>query len=321
MVTRALSAPRRFFLGTHHPDWLAKAGVPLFVSRRRLENMKRLPRSIAPWALDSGGFTELQLYGRWRLAEEEYVRLVRRFRDEIDQLAWAAPQDWMAEVPVREGLIRRKRGKRKAAIDVREWLEWARQAGPVMTKAVAMAEELGDDAEVLFHGTGLSVEEHQARTIENLLNLRWLAPDIPWAPVLQGWSVADYWRHVEAYAAAGIDLRAEPIVGVGSVCRRQGSPIAALIFQTLASMGLRLHGFGVKVEGLLRFGEVLGSADSLAWSYHARRRPSMIEGHDKPGPGRRTGHKNCANCLEYALQWLADLMDRLGWEAGPAAPT
>jgi hypothetical protein len=27
--------PEGFFLGTHHPHWLASAGVPLFVSRRR----------------------------------------------------------------------------------------------------------------------------------------------------------------------------------------------------------------------------------------------------------------------------------------------
>lgn len=49
------------------------------------------------------------------------------------------------------------------------------------------------------------------------------------------------------------------------------------------------------------------------------RRPPMIAGHDKPGPGRRTGHKNCANCLDYALVWLADLHDRVEALQGSSA--
>src|SRR6266536_2188786 len=40
--------------------------------------------------------------------------------------------------------------------------------------------------------TGLSVAEHQARTIANYLRLRNLAPDLPFVPVLQGWTLADY---------------------------------------------------------------------------------------------------------------------------------
>lgn len=49
----------KFYLGAHHPGWLAHAGVPLFVSYARLGPMKRLPRAAAPWALDSRGFSEL----------------------------------------------------------------------------------------------------------------------------------------------------------------------------------------------------------------------------------------------------------------------
>ncbi len=59
-----------FLLGTHQPGWLGRpeiaAGrVPLFVSDRRLRVYRQLPRAAAPWAADSGGFTELQKYGRW----------------------------------------------------------------------------------------------------------------------------------------------------------------------------------------------------------------------------------------------------------------
>ena len=49
----------KFYLGTHQTGWLAKLDVPLFVSRRRLATLRKLPRAVGSWALDSGGFTEL----------------------------------------------------------------------------------------------------------------------------------------------------------------------------------------------------------------------------------------------------------------------
>jgi hypothetical protein len=49
------------------------------------------------------------------------------------------------------------------------------------------------------------------------------------------------------------------------------------------------------------YGCQLASADSLAWSYDARRAA--------PLPGRP--HKSCANCAEYAECWRDDLIDRL----------
>jgi hypothetical protein len=251
-----------FFLGTHQVDWLAHAGVPLFVSRSRLVGRRSFPRAVAPWALDSGGFTELSLHGRWRTAARAYVDDVRRFRDEIGSLAWCAPQDWMCE----PGVIAR---------------------------------------------TGLSVDEHQRRTLENYLELRSLAPELPFVPVLQGWSIADYWRHQEAYARAGVDLAALPLVGVGTVCRRQGTATASAIFTVLAADGLRLHGFGLKTLGLRSFAGSLVSADSLAWSLDARKsRP--LDGHT---------HSSCANCLPYAMEWRDALLDRLPdtrWKAGVA---
>jgi hypothetical protein len=71
--------------------------------------------------------------------------------------------------------------------------------------------------------TGLSVEEHQRRTIASVLELRALAPEIAWAPLLQSWTDGDYWRHAEQYERAGVDLRREARVGLGSVCRRQST--------------------------------------------------------------------------------------------------
>ncbi|MFB8353448.1 hypothetical protein ACFC8B_30215 [Streptomyces niveus] len=90
-----------------------------------------------------------------------------------------------------------------------------------------------------------------------------------------------------------MNLRAEPTVGLGSVCRLQSTAKGAEIVTVMAARGYRLHGFGFKTLGLARVGHLLTSADSMAWSTHARKRPPM--------PGHT--HKNCANCQPYALKW------------------
>ena len=62
------------YIGSHEPSWLGRAGIPLFISHRRLARLKRtLPTAIAPWALDSGGFSELALFGGWKTTALEYV--------------------------------------------------------------------------------------------------------------------------------------------------------------------------------------------------------------------------------------------------------
>lgn len=233
-----------FYLGTHEPSWLARTDVPLFISRRRLTSRSRLPVALGPWALDSGGFTELNLHGRWETTAAQYAAEAERFAAEVGQLAWAAPQDWMCESFV-----------------------------------------LGK--------TGRTVREHQDLTTASYLELRALAPGVPWAPVLQGWSIDDYLGHADQYHAAGIDLSAATIVGVGSVCRRQGTREIADLLAILAAKGLRLHGFGLKLAGLARSADSLASADSMAWSFRARRSP--------PLPG--CTHRSCANCQRYALRW------------------
>lgn len=141
--------------------------------------------------------------------------------------------------------------------------------------------------------TGRTVADHQARTVASVAELRALAPDLPWVPVLQGWVLSDYLACIDLYADAGIDLTTERTVGIGSVCRRQSTTEIALICSALAALGIQLHGFGVKTLGLQNYGRHLGSADSLAWSYNARKRPAL--------PGHR--HRTCANCIVWALRW------------------
>ena len=142
--------------------------------------------------------------------------------------------------------------------------------------------------------TGLTVEEHQRRTTENYLELVDRTPDLPWVPVLQGWTLEDYHWHASDYIEAGVSLKDLPVVGIGSVCRRQATAEAAGIIRSLWARGIRnLHGFGFKVQGLREVGALMASADSMAWSYRARR--------SEPLPG--CTHKSCANCQKFALQW------------------
>lgn len=144
----------------------------------------------------------------------------------------------------------------------------ARETGSLQWAAIQdwMVE---DDA---LAATGLTVEEHQRRTLASYLELRELSPETRWLPVLQGRTLAEYEAHLGMYAAAGVHLELMELVGVGSVCRRQSDSDIAELLAGLAGRGLRLHGFGVKLGGLRLAAEWLASSDSLAWSYGAVRR-------------------------------------------------
>lgn len=152
--------------------------------------------------------------------------------------------------------------------------------------------------------TGLSVRDHQDRTVANYLELRGRGPFVP---VLQGQHLPDYERCVDLYDTAGVDLRAEPVIGLGTVCRRQNAPEIARIVTELANAGLRLHGFGMKSQGLARVAHLLVSADSMAWSTRGR----MAWQHDRL---TLCGHHegSCANCMAWALRWRDHVTDGLG---------
>lgn len=233
----------KFYLGTHKPHWLHVVDCPLFVSRRRLACCVALPRARCRWALDSGGFSELTLFGEWRTSPAKYAEEVQRYSREIGELDFAAQQDWMCEPH-------------------------------------------------LLAKTGLTVNEHQRRTVRNLLELRELAPDMPFIPVLQGWEPDDYLRHWEMWHVYGVDLEAEPLVGMGSICRRQATGGVEELVRHV-SKWVRLHGFGLKLNGLGRLAPHLQSSDSMAWSFRARNLPPM-RGHT---------HKACVNCVHFAWNW------------------
>lgn len=121
--------------------------------------------------------------------------------------------------------------------------------------------------------TGLSIAEHQRLSIERYDDLLACDTGVYILPVLQGYAAADYVSHVRQYGAR---LAPGAWVGVGSICKRNGDPdaIASVLLAIRRERpDLRLHGFGLKTtalgSGLIR--EMLYSADSMAWSFAARR--------------------------------------------------
>jgi hypothetical protein len=274
----------RILLGTHMKNWLWDPdprfdNITYFVSYNRLDMRSTpFPRARRDCCFDSGGFTHLKKYGCWTVGPADYVDKVRRWREELgqDRVLWIAPQDWMCEPWVIFGKNQHLSPKHR---DFFHGTRLARGVGPG-------GPELDLD-------TAVSV--HQRFTVDNYLELRSLAPDLPIIPVLQGWELRHYQRCADMYAAAGVDLSAAAVVGLGSVCRRQATTEIRDIVNHFAAQGLRLHGFGVKALGLASYAGGLVSADSLAWSDDARRsKKGALPGHT---------HKNCANCPDWALDW------------------
>jgi hypothetical protein len=229
----------KFYLGTHRDGWLKHADVPLFISNRVLKDRKTLPVAVTNWALDSGGFSELSLYGEWRTLPDEYLNNIKRYKT-IGKLDWVAPQDWMCEP-------------------------------------------------FIIQKTRLSVKEHQKRTVENFIYLKEREDLV--IPVIQGFTLNDYETCIELYSKHKIDLTTFPIVGIGSVCRRQHTYEIANIIKKLSY--LNLHGFGVKLKGLDKISAYLKSSDSMSWSFNARKSTPLPE----------CSHNSCANCYTYARQY------------------
>ena len=234
-----------FYLGAHQPHWLWQAGFPLFVSHRALTRRRGFRPASCRWALDSGGFTELSMHGRWITPPEDYAAAVTRYAEQIGGLDFAAPQDWMCE--------------------------------PVMLAR-----------------TGLPVAEHQHRTVANYLALRQLAPacrSSRWCRA-GGWPTT--WPAWTCTPRPGSTWPRCPGSGSGQCAAASPPPRSPSSSPPWPARGLRLHGFGIKTSGLGQYGHLLASADSMAWSYAARRAPAL--------PGCH-GHRNCANCLTYATTW------------------
>lgn len=159
--------------------------------------------------------------------------------------------------------------------------------------------------------TGLTIEEHLRRTVDSVVELRSLGIKTRVIPILQGWLRPHYLRCAEMYADAGIDLLAEPLVRVGSMCRRQNHWRASSWTTSPASAPkgrrwCRCTPSKFKIQGLT-LSRSLASADSMAWSSAGRRER-----------GCSPTHKTESNCMSYALWWRNHLMERLDDAGVPA---
>ncbi|WP_291536231.1 hypothetical protein [Brevundimonas sp.] len=132
--------------------------------------------------------------------------------------------------------------------------EWAAELHRLWTNGVvkitvAVSEDYMCEPWMLVK-TGMTIEQHQRLTVERyddlLVALHDLfdgPPPFEVMPVLQGYAITDYLRHIEMY---GPRLKPGMWVGVGSVCKRQGN--VAIIEDLLSAIkevrpDIRLNGF------------------------------------------------------------------------------
>lgn len=226
-----------FFTGMHHPHsckHLLFACVSINALRTRKSPFEPPAEG---WMLDSGAFTEISTHHAYRHSPEEYAIEASRWL-RVPGLRVIVSQDYMCEP-------------------------------------------------FILEKTGLTVADHQRLTIERYDRIlaaweplaemaAWagMTPEpVPLMPVLQGWTKEDYVAHLRAY---GDRIKPGMWVGVGSVCKRQGSPEQVLdILRAIKAErpDLRLHGFGMKITALMHAAvrALLYSADSMAWSFAARK--------------------------------------------------
>jgi hypothetical protein len=120
--------------------------------------------------------------------------------------------------------------------------------------------------------TQMTIKRHQELTIQRYDELIKLT-NVFIMPVLQGYQPYEY---VECLGMYGDRIKNNMRVGVGSVCKRNkevNSIIAVLEAIKEKRPDLKLHGFGLKTTALTNayIDSMLYSADSMAWSYAARR--------------------------------------------------
>lgn len=151
--------------------------------------------------------------------------------------------------------------------------------------------------------TGLSVREHQERTIENHIKLLDLMEKFKMeselATVLQGWTIDQYLEHITMFRQRGL---LTDLVGIGSVCRRNAEQDILSILKAINTRipNRKLHAFGVK-QSILKYPiaqKILYSCDSSAWSFAGR----WVE--EKPCEKcKYPNWKNCGNCEVFMKKW------------------
>lgn len=228
-----------FYCGTHQLHHACHLNLS-FISVNRLRrrragklSRRKAPFAVGRWIMDSGAFSELS---REQDKAEDGTLLPNDYRFEVSEYANLIDQ-WAGN------------GELVAAV-VQDY----------MCEPFILAK------------TGLTVFEHQQKTVARYDELLRYEPKVYILPVLQGYEPADYVRHLQMY---GSRLAPGAWVGVGSVCKRNAKPESVLrVLQAIKHHrpDLRLHGFGLKITALAdpRIRSLLWSADSMAWSFNAR---------------------------------------------------
>jgi hypothetical protein len=231
-----------FFIGLHQPSDAHRFPHACISIRRLWRRAKKIPGCRA--LIDSGAFTELDKHGKYMVSVSAYaLRLHQLHTRGIVDIAGAVAQDFMCE----DFMLEKVMGIPKDTITPEQRVD---QILKHQQWSVVRYDDLIAELERLFGG------------------------EIPFPvlPVLQGYAPEDYVRHISMY---GDRLKPGMWVGVGSVCKRNGDPESILaVLQAIKAErpDLRIHGFGVKKTALKsrEIVNLLATADSMAWSYHAR---------------------------------------------------
>lgn len=278
----------QLYTGTHLPGWLWSGQVdfPLFVSHRRLGRYKKLRPARVQWALDSGGYSELSMFGEWRTSPQEYAHAVARYDREIGRLEWAAPQDWMCEdhILAKTGLTaaeHRRRTVENFLVLTGLWPQLSNEDSPFMPVLQAAP---GDAEGYLRCGAMYEAA---------------------------GVHLADF-----PVTGVGTVCRIQDTALIGRVARALRPLDLALHWFGVKTSGL--PGIWPPQERA----DSLTSFDSMAWSYEARRMPRLP---GCQHPGNCANCPVAASRWRSRVLATADALERRGWqgelftEAGEAA--
>lgn len=275
-----------FYLGISHPNLMTTADVPLFVCASSLSRYR-----------STGEHFPLRMNAPWAGDSGAYAALMLR--------ANPSGHPWFSHPDEYGGM----------------WTRLVEDVGPPDFVGI---QDFPCEIQCLKR-TGATVYEHQVATLENYLYLAENFPFIPWLPTLQGWLPHQYVEHYRMYRAAGIELSDQHRVGIGSVCRRGSQRDIARVLNTLAPLNMKMHAFGLSINGLRLVGDLLRSSDSHAWSATARRERIRLPGCTHMSrPDRITGLRtptDCRNCFRYALAYREEVMDALRHRDRQASPS
>jgi len=149
----------------------------------------------------------------------------------------------------------------------KEYVEWAKtiSEGHELAFVAVMdyACERGVNRSV--HATNL---QRIKATVENTLRCFDAEPDFPWLPVIQGYTLDEYFTCIEMLEKEGL-LR--PTMGIGTLCTRRPSEAAKVIVAIGRRLPeVRFHAFGLDMRAITpETAYHLNSWDSYSWSWGA----------------------------------------------------